>query len=79
LIHGEEVGAYFETDVLSEKIREKLEQVVRELPLESRPKVILISSQPIPRTHTGKIQRRKLQRIFSEYANAKGSLAIIQI
>jgi acyl-coenzyme A synthetase/AMP-(fatty) acid ligase len=41
-----------------------------------RPKVILYSATPIPRTHTGKIQRRKLHATFAPYKDCRGALKI---
>jgi hypothetical protein len=46
------------------------------MPLDQRPKVILFGAAPIPRTHTGKIQRRKLHPLFAGYVQSRGALRI---
>lgn len=74
--HGEEIGAYLELAELPVELRERLERGVAGLPLETRPKVLLYGTAPIPRTHTGKIQRRKLQPLFSPYVDCRGPLKI---
>ena len=80
-VHGEEIGAYIEiapiSNSLPEKLRDNLTKILELLPIESRPKVILYSRDPIPRTHTGKIQRRKLKPLYTEYFDFKGTYKII--
>src|SRR6185436_8442767 len=66
---GEEVGAYVEAEALDEKVRLGLMAALDALPLDLRPKVVLHGAAPIPRTHTGKIQRRKLQPLFAKFAD----------
>jgi long-chain acyl-CoA synthetase len=75
--HGEEVGAYVETDALDEPLRARLAAAVDALPAAERPKVILHGRDPIPRTHTGKIQRRKMQPWFEAHADHRGPLVIL--
>lgn len=70
--HGEEVGAYVETDAFDDALRARLTAAVDALPVPERPKVILHGTQPIPRTHTGKIQRRKMQPWFAPFAAHRG-------
>jgi long-chain acyl-CoA synthetase len=75
-LHGEEIGAYLESEDLSDDLRARLTKVVSEMPLDARPKVILFGPAPIPRTHTGKIQRRKLHPTFAPYRDCRGALRI---
>jgi long-chain acyl-CoA synthetase len=70
--HGEEVGAYIEAPVLDEPVHRGLLAALDTLSLDLRPKVILHGTTPIPRTHTGKIQRRKLQPLFARFATHRG-------
>jgi len=42
------------------------------MPIAERPKVVLFGVQPIPRTHTGKIQRRKMQPWFAAWSAHRG-------
>jgi acyl-coenzyme A synthetase/AMP-(fatty) acid ligase len=46
------------------------------MPLDARPKIVLYGTTPIPRTHTGKIQRRKLHAAFAPFRNSRGALRI---
>lgn len=76
--HGEEIGAYLEAaDELPDAFRERLRHAIELLSIEIRPKVLLHSSKPIPRTHTGKIQRRKLAGLFAGHEQARGALKIL--
>jgi long-chain acyl-CoA synthetase len=75
-VHGEEIGAYLELANLPESLQSALEKTIQGLPLEQRPKVILYSEKPIPKTHTGKVQRGKLRELFKEYKNVKGPARI---
>jgi long-chain acyl-CoA synthetase len=77
--HGEEVGAYIEIDDLNEATRARLEAAIDGMPVAERPKVILHGTQPIPRTHTGKIQRRKMLPWFSPWAEHRGTRVIKRI
>src|SRR5262249_52607806 len=72
-LHGEEVGAYVEIAALDASLRERLLAAVAALPVAEQPKVILHGEEPIPRTHTGKIQRRKMQPWFEGYADHRGA------
>jgi len=74
--HGEEVGAYLETDQFDAGVRERLVRAIETLPLPERPKVVLHGSEPTPRTHTGKIQRRKMQPWFARWSGHRGSTVI---
>ena len=76
-LRGEEIGAYLETETLDDELRDPPgHRRGAALPLELRPKVVLHGAAPIPRTHTGKIQRRKLHPSFAPYRNCKGALQI---
>jgi long-chain acyl-CoA synthetase len=74
--HGEEVGAYLEVEACDPGLRARLASAVEGLPVAERPKVVLHGTQPIPRTHTGKIQRRKMQPWFAGWAGHRGQTVI---
>jgi long-chain acyl-CoA synthetase len=74
--HGEEIGAYIETGGLDANVRGRLEAVIDAMPVAERPKVVLYGAHPIPRTHTGKVQRRKMQPWFGRFSNHRGVLVI---
>jgi long-chain acyl-CoA synthetase len=76
---GEEVGAYLELAALEEKLHLGLTAALDSLPVDLRPKVVLHGATPIPRTHTGKIQRRKLQPLFARFADHKGPAVVERI
>jgi long-chain acyl-CoA synthetase len=71
-VHGEEVGAYLEMASLPESIESRLRAALSGMTHETRPKVVLFSAMDIPRTHTGKIQRRRLEPLFSRYGSWRG-------
>jgi long-chain acyl-CoA synthetase len=75
-VHGEEIGLYIEEEELGDELRARLTKVVGEMPLDARPKIVLYGTTPIPRTHTGKIQRRKLHAAFAPFRNSRGALRI---
>jgi len=77
-VHGEEVGAYLEQDELDDALRARLEAAVASLQLEERPKIILHGADPIPRTHTGKVQRRRMQGWFGGLEELRGPLRIVR-
>ncbi len=70
--HGEEVGAYLELSGLSESLERRLRGALSEMTVETRPKIVLFGPTGIPRTHTGKIQRRRLEPLFSRYGTWRG-------
>src|SRR5262249_35975770 len=74
--HGEEVGAYVQTDSLDAAIAARLTTAIDALPVAERPKVVLHGTEPIPRTHTGKIHRRKVQPWFAARSDLRGVLVI---
>jgi long-chain acyl-CoA synthetase len=76
--HGEEVGAYLETEVdaVDDVFVQRLSAAIQTLPVAERPKVVLYGPTPIARTHTGKVQRRKMQSWFSPWSAHKGRLVI---
>ncbi len=69
---GEELGAYVEMDTLPDALPQRLLDAVEKLPPETRPKVILHGPEPIPRTHTGKVQRRLLVPLFAPFHDVSG-------
>ena len=76
--HGEEVGAYIETEELDDALRERLSAAIGAMPVAERPKIVLHGTEPIPRTHTGKIQRRKMQPWFAPWATHGGAMVFAQ-
>jgi long-chain acyl-CoA synthetase len=70
--HGEEVGAYLAVEQFDDGLRERLVRAIETLPVAERPKVILHGATPIPRTHTGKIQRRKMGPWFARWSSHRG-------
>jgi hypothetical protein len=46
------------------------------MPADLRPKVVLHGAAAVPRTHTGKVQRRKLVGLFERYDECRGALQI---
>jgi len=78
-MHGEEVGAYVEREADTPDARARLVAAIDAMTVEQRPKVVLIGSQPIPRTHTGKVQRRKLLPLFEGYAAVRGATKVVEV
>jgi long-chain acyl-CoA synthetase len=74
--HGEEVGAYIEMDEVDAALRERLLAAVQSLSVPERPKVVLHGTDAIPRTHTGKVQRRKMQPWFAAYLSHRGAMVL---
>jgi len=74
--HGEEVGAYVEIDPLDDALRSALVAAIATMPPPERPKVVLFGAAPIPRTHTGKVQRRKLQPWFAGWSKHRGAVVL---
>jgi long-chain acyl-CoA synthetase len=74
--HGEEVGAYLEIEACDEALKARLAAAIEAMPPAERPKVVLHGRHPIPRTHTGKIQRRKMQPWFARWAQHHGQTVI---
>jgi long-chain acyl-CoA synthetase len=78
-VHGEEVGAYVEADAVSDGVRMRLAAALEAMQGEQRPKIVLFGAQSIPRTHTGKVQRRKLQPLFEPHAACRGPTRMLSI
>ncbi|HZL19416.1 MAG TPA: class I adenylate-forming enzyme family protein [Polyangia bacterium] len=78
-VHGEEIGVYLEGEDLPDDLAARLTKVTGDMPADARPKVILHGAAPIPRTHTGKIQRRKLHATFAPFSNCRGALKIARV
>ncbi len=74
--HGEEVGAYVEGEGFDDAARGKLLAAIETMPVAERPKVVLHGSRPTPRTHTGKIQRRKMQPWFAPWEAHRGLVVV---
>jgi long-chain acyl-CoA synthetase len=77
--HGEEVGAYLETDALGEPLRARLLAAIAEMPLAERPKLVLHGSRSIARTHTGKVQRGKMTSWFPTGAKGGAVPTIVKV
>ena len=76
--HGEEVGAYLQIESLDPGLQTRLVAAIQALPVAERPKVVLHGAAPIPRTHTGKIQRRKMQPWFAAWNEYRGPLVVAE-
>ncbi len=77
--HGEEVGAYVEAPSLDDATQAALAAVLDAMPLASRPKVVLYGKEPIPRTFTGKVQRRKMLPWFLPWSGHRGAVVIREL
>jgi len=75
-VHGEEIGAYVESDDAIGTLGEQLVRRAQSLGNALRPKIILWGTQPIPRTHTGKVQRARLRELFATYDTYSGPTLI---
>jgi acyl-CoA synthetase (AMP-forming)/AMP-acid ligase II len=75
--HGEEIGAYLEAGALEPALRARLQAAAEAMPVECRPKIILHGADAIPRTHTGKVQRRKLAPAFAAFDDCRGRVQIL--
>lgn len=78
-VHGEEIGVYIEGNEIGDELCGRLTKTAGDMPADARPKVILHGAAPIPRTHTGKIQRRKLHPTFAPFSNCRGALRIVRV
>jgi hypothetical protein len=58
--------------MLDEGLRARLVAVLEAMPPAERPKVVLSGDRAIARTHTGKVQRGKMQAWFERYRDHKG-------
>jgi long-chain acyl-CoA synthetase len=74
-LYGEEVAAYLHVDPDSDLVP-ALRDAIAMLPLAERPKVLVCGDAPIPQTHTGKVQRRRLVELFHAYSDHRGALKI---
>jgi acyl-coenzyme A synthetase/AMP-(fatty) acid ligase len=70
------VGAYVEIDAWDDGLEARLSAAIQAMPVAERPKVVLHGTEPIPRTHTGKIQRRKMQPWYAPWAAHRGPMVI---
>lgn len=78
-VYGEEVGMVVEVDEIGE-LEERIRAALRRIPVRIRPKVVLWGEDVIPRTHTGKTQRRMLVRHFEPHSGpaATGTFARVE-
>jgi long-chain acyl-CoA synthetase len=74
---GEEIGVYVEAEALTEGVAGELVRALEALPAELRPKVVVRGAAPIPRTHTGKVQRAKLAPWFAGLDEVRGPVRVI--
>src|SRR6185503_16636318 len=78
-VHGEEVGAYVECEAASADVRARLSAALDAMGSDQRPKVVVFGARPIPRTHTGKVQRRKLQPLFGPHEACRGPTQLVDL
>lgn len=76
--YGEEVGLVVDCPDIDVE-REALMALVQTIPVRMRPKVVLWGDEIIPRTHTGKTQRRMLVHHFAPYERTGGSGTLARI
>jgi len=76
---GEEIGAYVEIEQLDDALKARLAAAIDSLAPDQRPKIVLYGATPIPRTHTGKIQRRKIQHLFEAHRAHRGAVKILPL
>jgi len=77
-IYGEEIGLVIEGSEADSPV-ELLAEILKGIPVRSRPKVVLCGDSLIARTHTGKIQRRMLKPLFASFENKSPALHIERI
>lgn len=78
-LQGEELGAYVEIDRMPDALPQRLLDAVDKLPHAARPKVILHGPQPIPRTHSGKVQRQLLVPLFAAFHDVTGRTRVQRV
>ncbi len=78
-VHGEEVGAYVEAPAATQQVRARLLAAIDKMVVEQRPKIVAVGDAPIPRTHTGKVQRRKLLPVFEPFAGCRGPTKLVEV
>jgi len=72
-VHGEEIGVYVEAADGGGELASQVARCAQDLPNGVRPKVVLWGAPPIPRTHTGKVQRARLKPLFAPYDGYGGA------
>ncbi len=77
-IYGEEIGLVLEAEGDDDPSHAVL-GVLPQIPLRMRPKVIIQGRALIPRTHTGKIQRRMLRGRFEPFARRSVAMHIERV
>ncbi len=60
------------------ELRARLAAAIESMPVAERPKVVLHGKRLIPRTHTGKVQRRKMQPWFAAWSAHRGPLVVAE-
>lgn len=74
---GEEIGVYVECGHDPMTLAIQLREHVAAMPEAYRPRVVLIDSIPIPRTHTGKCRRNELAYLFGDYFRVADKLLVV--
>jgi long-chain acyl-CoA synthetase len=77
-LYGEEIGIYL-CDPEGRFSHDALIDAVQALPALARPGVVVCGSAPIPQTHTGKVQRRKLQELFAGHRDCAGRTKFVSV
>lgn len=77
-VYGEEIGLVLESGA-DDGVPAALPDVLKAIPVRSRPKVVLYGSDVIARTHTGKIQRRMLRPLFAGFEHKSPAMHIERI
>lgn len=77
-VYGEEIGLVVETDD-GAALEGALGPVLNDVPVRLRPKVVLWGPGCVPRTHTGKTQRRMLVDHFAPYRAGAGAGSFVPV
>lgn len=77
-VYGEEIGLVIEEQA-AKGLMDELKKAVESIPVRQRPKVVLCGHEIIPRTHTGKIQRRLLKAHFVKFASTVAAYRVERI
>lgn len=78
-VYGEEIGLVVNVDETVNELDKALLPIIQSLPVRMRPKVILWGVDLVPRTHTGKIQRRLLKPRFASYEKQASSMIVERV
>lgn len=80
-LHGEEIGAYVQAagpEGLAEALAQRIVRTAHTLGNTLRPKVVLWGTEPVPATHTGKVQRALLKALFVPYQHYAGATQVLR-